>query len=374
MKKDWSIGLMTGTVNDGNIDIAALRTDGEEIFEFGPYELVPYQNKNIRHIIFETYDEAKNWGFIGKEPKIFSKLENLITVEQSNAVNTFLEKHNISKNKILSVGFHGQTVLHHPPKNKKLKGMTRQLGDGKLMSKLLNLPVVYDFRTNDVAHGGQGAPLAPIYHSALSKKINKYPTVFLNIGGVANITYIGNKDTLIAFDTGPGNAPIDDFVKIKKSGEMDRNGNFAKLGKVNTKLVKEFMMNNYFDKPYPKSLDRNDFNFEKFNNLELEDGCASLTKIIASTISRALKLLPQKPLQIIVSGGGRNNPIIMNEIKNETQTECIKVEDIGFRGDAIEAEAFAFLAVRSLKNYPLSYPLTTGISNPITGGKIVFPN
>ena len=237
MKKDWSIGLMSGTSNDGKIDIAAIRTDGEKILEFGPYQLFPYENKNIRNVIFDTYEEAKKWDFNGAEPEIFSKAQELITLEQSKAVKKFLEKYNFKKENIYSVGFHGQTVLHRPPNNKTKIGKTKQLGDGKMMCRFIGLPVVYDFRSNDVANGGQGAPLAPIYHLALSKTMNENSLIFLNIGGISNLTYIDLDSDLIAFDTGPGNSPIDDFVKMNKSGSMDKDGIFAKRGKPKKLLI-----------------------------------------------------------------------------------------------------------------------------------------
>ena len=373
MKKDWSIGLMTGTVNDGNIDVAAIRTDGEKIFEFGPYQLYPYENNNIRKVIFDTYEEAKNWDFKGAEPEIFSKVQELITLEQSKAVKKFLEKYNFKKQNIYSVGFHGQTILHRPPNGSTKVGKTKQLGDGKIMSRYLDLPVVCDFRSNDVANGGQGAPLAPIYHLALSKILNENSLIFLNIGGISNLTFIDFDCDLIAFDTGPGNAPIDDFVKMHKSGSMDKDGQFAKRGNLDKNVVESIMSNKYFQKPFPKSLDRFDFKFQKLSNLSLEDGCATITKIIALSISKSIDLLPKKPKKIILTGGGRKNSSLVEQINLETKINCSKIEDYGLRGDAIEAEAFAYLSVRSLKNLPLSFPLTTGVRYPMVGGVKCLP-
>ena len=373
MKKDWSIGLMTGTVNDGNIDIAAIRTDGEKIIEFGPYELFPYENKKIRQLVFETYEAAKTWNFQGPEPQIFSTVEKLITIEQSEAVNKFISKNNLHRESIYSIGFHGQTILHRPPNNIKKFGKTRQLGDGNMMSNYLNLPVVFDFRSNDVANGGQGAPLAPIYHLALSKLINKKSLVFLNIGGISNITFIGQDENLIAFDTGPGNAPLDDYVKKNNKGSMDKNGEFAEQGKANSELIEKIMNNKYFEKSFPKSLDRFDFDFQDINQLEFEDGCATLTKIIALSIAKGLNQLPQKPSQIIVSGGGSKNQTLMKQLNSTTNISCSKVEDYGFRGDAIEAEAFAYLSARCFRNLPLSYPFTTGVKEPTLGGIKISP-
>jgi anhydro-N-acetylmuramic acid kinase len=368
MKKKWSIGLMTGTANDGNIDIAALQTDGDKIINFGPFELLSYEDKEIKDLIFLTYQEARKWSFLGAEPKIFSITEKKITQEQSKAVQEFIHKNKLNKDDISCIGFHGLTILHQPVTSTNASKQTRQLGDGQMMADYLQLPVVNDFRTNDIIHGGQGAPLAPIYHLALAKNINEKNIVFLNIGGVSNITYVGDKDELIALDCGPGNAPIDDFVRYHNKGLMDTDGGFAKLGTVNYDLVNAFMENNYFNLPYPKSLDRNNFNFDNIYKLSLEDGCATMAKIVAVSISKALQLLPRKPSKILSSGGGRKNITIMNEVSLETKIDCKNIEEYGLRGDAIEAEAFAFLAVRSLKKLPLSFPSTTGVKYPVSGG------
>ena len=368
MTLKWSIGLMTGTANDGYIDIAALRTDGTNIVEFGPYEISPYRDETVKELIFKTYVEAKKWNFGGTDPDIFNVTENKITEEQSFAVEEFINKYEIKKNDISCIGFHGLTVLHKPVDLNNKYGQTRQLGDGQKMSDYLQLPVVNNFRSNDIEHGGQGAPLAPIYHLAIAKYIKEKNIVFLNIGGVSNITYIGDANELIALDCGPGNAPIDDFVRYHNKGLMDRDGNFAKLGNVNYDIVDEFMKNDFFNLPYPKSLDRNSFNFDNIYKLSLEDGCATMVKIIAMGISEALKLLPKKPSRILTAGGGRKNHTIVNEINMETKIPCKNIDDYNLRGDAIEAEAFAFLAVRSLNDLPLSFPSTTGVKHPVTGG------
>ena len=368
MTLKWSIGLMTGTANDGYIDIAALRTDGTNVVEFGPYELSSYKDQSIKELIFKTYEEARKWNFKGPEPNIFSLTEKKITEEQSAAIEEFINKYNIKKNEISCIGFHGLTVLHRPVDSNNNVGKTRQLGNGQMMSDYLQLPVVNNFRSNDIDHGGQGAPLAPIYHLALAKYIKDKNIVFLNIGGVTNITYIGETDKLIALDCGPGNAPIDDFVRYHNKGLMDKDGQFAKLGNVHYDLVNEFMENDFFNLPYPKSLDRNNFNFDNIYKLSLEDGCATMVKIISMTISRALQLLPNQPSSILTSGGGRKNQTLINEISLETKIQCKNIDDYNLRGDAIEAEAFAFLAVRSLKKLPLSFPSTTGVKYPVTGG------
>lgn len=369
MNYKWSIGLMTGTVNDGFIDVAALKTDGHQIIEYGPFELIPYQSKNIQSKIIETFDAAKQWRFDNKEPAIFAETEKLISEEQSEAVNKFMHKFNIKRDDISCVGFHGLTVLHQAPLGN-IEGKTKQLGDGNLMANYLKIPVVNDFRSNDMLNGGQGAPLAPIYHLAVSHYINKKNIIILNIGGVSNITYIGEDDKLVAFDTGPGNAPINDFVRKKNSGQMDINGDYASKGSINYDFINSFLSHPYFELNFPKSLDRDQFSYDQIDELSLEDGCATLTKLIGENISKAIKLLPKKPERIIASGGGRKNLSIMKAINESTNIKCESIEKYGLRGDAIEAEAFAFLAVRSLKKLPLSFPSTTGVAKPLTGGKI----
>ena len=198
--------------------------------------------------------------------------------------------------------------------------------------------------------------------------------IFLNIGGISNLTYIDLDSDLIAFDTGPGNSPIDDFVKMNKSGSIDKDGIFAKRGKPKKRVVEKIMSNEYFQKSYPKSLDRFDFDFQEISDLSLEDGCATLTKIIALSILKGIDLLPKKPKKIIISGGGRKNSTLIEQIKFQTKLNCYKIEDYGMRGDAIEAEAFAYLSARSLKDLPLSFPHTTGVSYPLVGGEKCLPS
>ncbi len=360
---------MTGTVNDGFIDVAALKTDGHKIIEYGPFELIPYEDKNIQSKIIKTFKAAQKWQFENMEPSIFAETEKLISLEQSVAVNKFIHKFNIKREDISCIGFHGLTVLHQAPLGN-MEGKTKQLGDGNLMANFLKIPVVNDFRSNDMLNGGQGAPLAPIYHLAVSKYINKKNIIILNIGGVSNITYIGEDDTLVAFDTGPGNAPINDFVSKKNSGHMDINGDFAAKGSINFDFINSFLSHPYFELNYPKSLDRDQFSYDQIDEMSLEDGCATLTKLIGENVSKAIDLLPNRPESIIVSGGGRKNLSIMKVLSESTNIKSESIEKYGLRGDAIEAEAFAFLAVRSFMNLPLSYPTTTGVTKPLIGGKI----
>ncbi|KFB10484.1 anhydro-N-acetylmuramic acid kinase [Nitratireductor basaltis] len=368
MSDGWAIGLMTGTVLDGNIDIAMLRTDGERIFEFGPYELVAYP-AGIVPLLREAMQAAIQWRFVGSEPEIFARAERALTTAQSEAVNAFLSRHGFEAKQISAIGFHGQTVLHVAPQNG-VKGQTRQLGDGALMADITGITTVHDFRSADIKAGGQGAPLAPVYHRALLEQIGAgADTAILNLGGVANISWCRGSE-MAAFDTGPANAPVNDWVREHTGGEMDRDGAIAAQGQVDEALLETLLAHPYMTQRYPKSLDRNDFTSSMAGNLSLEDGAATLTAFSAAAVGKALDLLPQRPTRLILCGGGRKNPYLKRAIADRAQVEACVAEDVGLRGDAIEAECFAYLAMRSLRDLPLSYPATTGVSAPICGGKI----
>ncbi|TKW68200.1 MAG: anhydro-N-acetylmuramic acid kinase [Paracoccus denitrificans] len=368
MQPAWAIGLMTGTVLDGNIDIALLRTDGQTIAEFGPYELAPYPT-DIRPLIRETFEAARTWNFTGPEPAIFRQAEIALTAAQSEAVIRFLDRHQFSASDIAAVGFHGQTVLHQGPKDS-MPGHTRQLGDGEMMAGLTGIDVVYDFRSADVAAGGQGAPLAPVYHRAMLEKIGAGPdTAILNLGGVGNISMFDGTE-MMAFDTGPANAPVNDWVRAHTGAEMDLDGMIASRGTVDEARLARLLEHPYLSAPFPKSLDRFDFPSGMADGLELEDGAATLTAFSAAAVGRALDLLPVRARRIVVSGGGRRNPQLMRELARRTGARIVLAEDVGLRGDAVEAECFAFLAMRTLAGLPLSFPGTTGVPAPQTGGRI----
>lgn len=366
----WTIGLMTGTVLDGNIDIAMIRTDGETIDRFGPYTLAPY-SAEIRALLEETLAAARAWNFEGADPAIFAEAERALTEAQSEAVLKFVADAGMTMAEIGAVGFHGQSVLHRAPQPDRI-GATRQLGDGLLMHDILDVPIVYDFRSADVRAGGQGAPLAAAYHQALLRKLDARGDVaVLNLGGVANITWWDGADTLIAFDTGPANAPINDFVKARGQGDMDRDGALALKGTVDEARLAELLKHPYLTAPPPKSLDRFDFSAAMADGLDLETGAATLTAFTASAVGKALDLLPQRPKKLIVSGGGRHNPALMRMLGERAGVEAVDADAIGWRGDAIEAECFAFLAVRVLRGLPTSFPTTTGAPEPMSGGLVV---
>ncbi|AKR54981.1 Anhydro-N-acetylmuramic acid kinase [Devosia sp. H5989] len=369
MEPIWAVGLMTGTVLDGNIDVALLRTDGVEVSEFGAYTLAPYP-ASIRELLEETLQQARAWNFEGPEPAIFAQAEDALTRAQSEAVRKLVESAGLTMGDIGAVGFHGQTVLHRAPQPGRI-GATRQLGNGQLMHEILGCKVVYDFRSADVAAGGQGAPLSAAYHQALLRSLGTGgDTAVLNLGGVANVTWWDGADSLVAFDAGPANAPINDFVKARGHGDMDRDGALALEGKVDEERLAKLLTHPYLTAPYPKSLDRFDFGASMADGLGLEDGAATLTAFTCGAVGKALDILPRRPTRLVVCGGGRHNPTIMAMLETRARVEAILAEAVGWRGDAIEAECFAFLAVRVLRGMPISFPTTTGAPRPMQGGRI----
>ncbi|MBR9762627.1 MAG: anhydro-N-acetylmuramic acid kinase [Rhodobacteraceae bacterium] len=369
MQPIWAVGLMTGTVLDGFIDVALLRTDGETIAEFGAYDLVAYPAE-INEILTEALAQARTWNFEGPEPAIFAEAEALLTRAQSEAVRQVVEGAGLAMADIGVVGFHGQTVLHRAPMPDRL-GATRQLGDGALMAQILGCDVGFDFRSADMAAGGQGAPLSAIYHKALLETAGAPAgTAVLNLGGVANVTWRGEDGSIAAFDTGPANAPINDFVRARGRGEMDVDGALALAGTVDEARLADRLTMEYMTRPYPKSLDRFDFGHDWCEALSTEDGAATLTAFSAAAVGCALDLLPTRPDRLIVCGGGRRNPALMAALNARAGVVADPAEVMGWRGDAVEAECFALLAVRSLRGLPISFPTTTGVPAPMTGGRI----
>lgn len=368
MEPIWAVGLMTGTVLDGYIDVALVQTDGETISHFGAYTLAPYPPA-IRSLLEETLNQARKWNFEGADPVIFAEAEDAITRAQSAAVADLVAEAGLKPSDIGIVGFHGQSVLHRAPQPGRI-GATRQLGNGQLMQDLLGIRVAYDFRSADVRAGGQGAPLAALYHQALLRRLNYTDgrTAVLNLGGVANITWWDGADQLIAFDVGPANAPINDFIRALGLGDMDRDGQMALRGTVDEARLKSLLTHPYLSAPYPKSLDRFDFSASMADGLGPDDGAATLTAFTTSAVGKALDLLPRRPERLVVCGGGRHNPAIMAMLEARAGVQAVSADSLGLRGDAIEAECFAFLAVRVLRGLPISFPTTTGAPRPMTGG------
>lgn len=362
-----AIGLMSGTSLDG-VDVALIETDGEGIGAFGPTGYRAYSDSE-RDLLRKALADAVSLTARDARPGALAAAEQLVTRAHAEAVESFLKANNLSHDAIDVVGFHGQTVLHRPDQR-----LTVQIGNGGALATMLNLPVVFDLRAADVAVGGQGAPLVPVYHRALVRMLERSgPTVVVNIGGVANITYIDG-DTLIACDTGPGNALLDDFM-LRQTGEaMDRDGGAAARGRIDPDWVASAVDRPFFSRPPPKSLDRNDFAALSVNGMTTEDGAATLTAFTAASIAMIAPSLPKRPASWIVVGGGGSNPTLMRMLGERLMPAAVmRGGDLGWSGDAIEAQAFAFMAVRSLKGLPLTFPGTTGAPAPLTGGILAKP-
>ncbi|MDQ6437151.1 anhydro-N-acetylmuramic acid kinase [Mesorhizobium sp. LHD-90] len=366
-----AIGLMSGTSMDG-IDLAMLRTDGENLVERGPSFFVPY-DAAFRRRIEAGLEEAKKIARREERPGDLAALERDITGRHADAVDIFLRNGARNWGKPDVVGFHGQTVLHRPH-----LGLTVQLGDGPFLSLCTGIPVVYDMRANDMVFGGQGAPLVPAYHAALARSLpgdfaQKYPIVFVNIGGISNITFVPENGDPIAFDSGPGNTLIDQWVSREGGVPYDAGGAIASEGGVIGQVVEAYLDNPFFNKSGPKSLDRNDFSLENAGGLELADGARTLAAVSAEAILKSTEHMPEPPKLWIVCGGGRKNPHIVGDLRKGAErsgAEVALAEDAGLDGDATEAEAWAYLAVRSLKGLPLTFPTTTGCREPVTGGML----
>lgn len=349
------IGLMSGTSLDG-IDAALIRTDGEGFIEREAFITVPYDDA-LREKIRRCFNVPS------KHMEGALEVERELTELHADIVRRLLDKGGISAKEVSLIGFHGQTIAHAPEKN-----YTCQLGDGPLLAALTGIPVVNDFRESDVRAGGQGAPLVPVYHQALAQSLDK-PVAFLNVGGVANVTYVGENGELIAFDTGPGNALIDDWMLRKAGQKYDAEGKTAAQGKADHDILKKISSHDYFDQSPPKSIDRNMFLSDAWKHLTAEDGAATLTAFTATGVKKALDHLPAAPKQWIVSGGGRLNKTLMAEFKKALGADVRSIDELGLDGDAVEAEAFAYLAVRSVRGLPISFPETTGVPHPMQGGK-----
>lgn len=355
-----AIGLMSGTSMDG-IDAAILDTDGERIAAFGSTRFAPH-SAEMRARLRHAMAQAARLPATGPLPPELVALERELTQAHADAVAGLLAEAGLTANQIDIIGFHGQALVHRPDQR-----LTLQIGSGPQLAQATSIAVVNDFRTADVRAGGQGAPLAPIYHAALAA--DRAPVAVLNIGGVANVTFVDRDGTLIAFDTGPGNAPIDDWALKHTGRPVDEGGALAARGRAKENVLAALLQHEYFAKPIPKSLDRMDFDLDMARNLSVEDGAATLTAFTAQAVAKARDHLPQAPDTWIVCGGGRHNPTLMRELRSALEkATVITAEEAGWRGDFIEAEAFAYLAVRSLRGLPISFPGTTGAPRPMTGG------
>ena len=350
-----AVGLMSGTSLDG-IDAALIVTDGVTIQSIGASLTVEYESGLRRRLRSILGSREPNPGI--------DSIERELTLAQADAVKRLLDGAGLEAVDIGAVGFHGQTVMHAPE-----DGMTWQIGDSALLAAETGIDVVYDFRSADMANGGEGAPLAPVYHRALTRAMER-PLVVLNIGGVGNVTWIGADDSLLAFDTGPGNALIDDWVMRHTGASSDLDGRLARAGCVDERALARLMANDYFDRAPPKSLDRNAFDINRLSRFSQNDGAATLTAFTAASVARASEFFPAPAGRWLVTGGGRLNPALMDELAQRLMAPVQPVEAVGWDGDALEAQAFAYLAVRSLAELPLSFPGTTGTVLPTPGGRL----
>jgi anhydro-N-acetylmuramic acid kinase len=365
------LGFMTGTSLDA-VDMAVLETDGEAISAFGPAGERKLTDAT-RDIMLEATKEALSWPRGAPEPDIFAVAARAGAEEHFAAAEEFLAANSLNWSDIDLIGMHGQTVLHERPQDGRV-GRTVQLGDAAWLARQAGVPVAYDFRTADVAAGGEGAPLAPIYHLARARASGLVATLaVLNIGGVANVTFWTGGDEIAAFDTGPGNGMIDLMVQARGAGRFDDKGRYASVGRVNAGVLSGLLGHAYFKAPPPKSLDRFDFSLEPLEPLELEDAAATLVAFTAEAVRLGFEMMGQTPTELVVTGGGRHNPEIMKALAERLPMTVKTAEDHDWRGDSIEAEAFAYLAARTAANLPISFPKTTGVPKPMTGGRIVQP-
>ena len=352
-----TIGLMSGTSLDG-VDAAWLDTDGITVTAFGPTLTVPY-DKALRRELRTILDLAPT--LAPDDPRLASATDRL-TDYHLRAVEALDRPADL-------VGFHGQTILHQPH-----RGRTWQIGDADSLARRLDVRVVHDFRSADVAAGGQGAPFAPVYHGALAADLPK-PLAVLNIGGVANVTWVGADGALLAFDTGPGNGPLDDWVFRHTGRAFDASGALARSGRVDADVLERLMAHPYFGLPGPKSLDRLEFGNllagSGLSELSATDGAATLTRFTVASIAAAR--FPEPPRRWLVTGGGRHNPTVLDGLRRELGVPVDPVEVVGWNGDALEAQCFGFLAARAVAGLPLSYPSTTGVPEAMPGGRIAEP-
>jgi anhydro-N-acetylmuramic acid kinase len=357
-----AVGVISGTSMDG-IDVAFVETDGHMMVRPGAGATYPYPDHVRTALLGLIADPAR------AESADVPALEAAVTKAHGDAIERFLREHDVGKGTLDLIGLHGQTVFHAPQRR-----FTRQLGSGKEIATRFGVPTVYRFRHADVAAGGEGAPLVPLYHQALAAALPK-PLMILNLGGVGNVTYLGEDDEVIAFDTGPASAMLDDFVRRRRGVPFDAGGAIAASGKADRDVVARFLQHPYFARPAPKSLDRNAFHADAaaVDALSDADGAATLAEFTVQATVAALRHVPRPPLRWLVTGGGRHNAYFMRRFAEDLRVPVDPVEAIGWDGDFLEAQCFGYLAVRSLLQLPLSLPTTTGVPQPMTGGELAQP-
>ena len=370
-----SIGLMSGTSMDG-VDISIIQSDGQYEFynildEYFEYDVdLKEELIRLRNLVLNQNDLFKNLEELGN-------LERKITFFHAKKINHILLEY---KNEIDLIGFHGQTIFHDPQKK-----ISKQLGDGKLLSQLLKKKVVYDFRQKDIENEGQGAPLTPIFHYLISNIVNEkfktgFPIGFINIGGITNLTKIQTissnfEENITAFDIGPGNCLIDDWVRKNSNKKFDENGNISKAGKID-QLITNQIIENFNIETYSKSLDIKDFDNAFARGLSFENGCSTITNFTGYLIAKGIEnMSDESKIQYLICGGGRKNNSLIDCIKNNLNNKnnfiLENIDKYGFNGDYIESQAVGYLAIKSFLNLPISFPNTTGCINPTLGGKLV---
>jgi anhydro-N-acetylmuramic acid kinase len=365
-----ALGLMSGTSFDG-VDAAIIETDGERIAALGPAFYREYA-EDERALLRSALAQGATLTDRRARPGVLADAEALITRAHAEAAEQLLEQNRIDRGGVAVVGFHGQTVIHRPEAR-----LTVQIGDGPALARRLGIPVMYDFRAADVAAGGQGAPLVPVFHRAMVEAIRRpRPIAVLNIGGVANISYIDDGPQPIACDTGPGNALLDDFMRARTGAPYDNNGDAAAGGRPDQGFIARVLAHPFFDRKPPKSLERNAFAFANIGlpEFSIADGAATLSALTVAAVERVLPHLPVLPRTWIVGGGGARNATLMKMLAERLAPATVETADAaGWSVDVLEAQAFAFLAVRGLRGLPITFPTTTGVPQPFPGGVLARP-
>jgi|TARA_B110000438_G_scaffold221828_1_gene215125 anhydro-N-acetylmuramic acid kinase len=367
MTKEYtSLGLMSGTSMDG-IDVSIIKSDGNSKYEVILDKYFPYNDEIIEKMQYIKGKITKSKDLDNFKEEL-SSIEKELTLFNAKAAIEAINKH---KGHVQLIGYHGQTIFHNGDEK-----ITRQLGDGALLSQLTKKKVIYDFRQNDLKNGGQGAPLTPIFHKLIEHKLNIKPTIFVNVGGIINITTIYSDGSLFATDTGPGMCLVDQWVKINSNKKYDVDGSLAELGIINTTILEQALENfsaplynlESKNKKIIRSFDTSDFNLSFIRGLSLEDGAATLIEFTVQTL--LLNSNINKNKKIILCGGGRKNSFLVERIKkNNIKVELI--DNFGINGDFVESQAFAYIAIRSILGLQISFPETTGCTKASSGGKIV---
>ncbi|MBB5754652.1 anhydro-N-acetylmuramic acid kinase [Prosthecomicrobium pneumaticum] len=366
MLRTVAMGMMSGTSLDG-VDAALIASDGETVESFGPTLFRPYAEAE-RAVLRAALAAARSLEDRTARPGVLAEAEAIVTAAHAETAEALLGRADVDRGRVSLVGFHGQTVFHAPH-----RFLTVQIGDGAALARRLGIPVVFDFRAADVAAGGEGAPLVPVYHRALVRRAGLAGRIaVVNIGGVANATLVGAEGDLVAFDTGPGNALIDDLVRERTGAAMDRGGLLSSAGRIDEMALSALLDDPYFLEPPPKSLDRDAFSRAPVGRLSTEDAAATLAAFTAHAIAAGVAAAGGAE-RIVVCGGGAHNPAILARLAEASGLPVDRAEALGWSADFMEAQAFAFLAVRSVAGLPLTFPGTTGVGAPLSGGVFAQP-